>query len=89
MCEVGTKMRPAVDIYKAVQEYELRNVSVIIGESTSLNTAQKADMYFQKNNVPLSFVSCGMGAGYYKDIETESLMEYFDQFGLVRWAALQ
>lgn len=61
-----------VDIFKVVQEHELSNVSVIIGESMSLVNAQRADVYFQKHNVPLTFVSYGIGAGFYKHIERDT-----------------
>ena len=39
----------------------------------SLTEARKADAFFSKNNVPLPFVSYGIGAGFYKHIERDTL----------------
>ena len=65
--------KQTVDIYDIVNENELDNVSVVIGDSLSLETAKEADKYFLKNNVPLTFVSYGIGAGFYKHIERDTL----------------
>lgn len=65
--------RQSVDIYDKVRENNLKNVSVIIGESMSLDAAVEADIYFQMNNVPLDFVNYGIGAGFYKQIERDTL----------------
>lgn len=64
--------KQTVDIYDIVNENELDNVSVVIGDSLSLETAKEADKYFLKNNVPLTFVSYGIGAGFYKHIERDT-----------------
>ncbi len=65
--------KQTVDIYDIVRENVLKNVSVIIGDSMSLENAKKADIFFQKHNVPLTFVSYGIGAGFYKHIDRDFL----------------
>ena len=69
----GDVLKQAVDIYDIVKENDLHNVSVIIGEGMSLEVAKKADLFFRKNNVPLNFVNYGIGAGFYKHIERDTL----------------
>jgi nicotinamide phosphoribosyltransferase len=69
----GDTWKQAVDIYDIVRDNELENVSVIIGEGMSLAEAKKADLFFQKNNVPLTFINYGIGAGFYKHIERDTL----------------
>lgn len=64
--------KQTVDIYDIVNENGLQNVSVVIGDSLSLETAKEADKYFLNNNVPLTFVSYGIGAGFYKHIERDT-----------------
>lgn len=68
----GDTWQQTRDIYKVVQGNKLSNVSVIIGESMSLTAAKQADAYFQEYNVPLTFVSYGIGSGFYKHIERDS-----------------
>ena len=68
----GDTWKQTRDIFEIVQDNKLSNVSVIIGESMSLNAAKKADAYFQEHNVPLDFVSYGIGSGFYKHIERDS-----------------
>jgi nicotinamide phosphoribosyltransferase len=69
----GDTWKQVVDIYDVVKDNGLDNVGAIIGEGMSLEEAKKADMFFEKNNVPLSFVSYGIGAGFYKHLERDTL----------------
>ena len=69
----GDVWKQSVDIYDVVRENELKNVSVIIGEGMSLQAVKDADLFFRKNNVPLNFINYGIGAGYYKHIERDTL----------------
>lgn len=39
----------------------------------TLEETKKAGLFFEKNNVPLNFVSYGIGAGFYKHIERDTL----------------
>lgn len=69
----GDTWKQVVDIYDVVKDNGLDNVGAIIGEGMSLEEAKKADLFFEKNNVPLTFVSYGIGAGFYKDIDRDTL----------------
>jgi len=69
----GDVMKQAVDIHDVVKENNLTNVSVIIGEGMSLAAAMEADEKFLQNNVPLSFINYGIGAGFYKKIERDTV----------------
>jgi nicotinamide phosphoribosyltransferase len=69
----GQVEKQAVDIYDIVLEHGYTNVSVIIGESMSLTRAKELDEYFTQNNVPLTFISYGIGAGFYKHIDRDYL----------------
>lgn len=69
----GDTWKQVVDIYDIVNENNLVDVKTIIGEGMSLTEIKKADVFFKKNNVPLKFVSYGIGAGFYKHLERDSL----------------
>jgi len=69
----GDVLKQTVDIHDVVRDNDLDNVSVIIGESMSFSAAIEADKFFLQNNVPLNFVNYGIGAGFYKKIERDTL----------------
>lgn len=69
----GDVLEQTYRIWQQCQKYGLDNVSVIIGEGMSFENAKKADEYFEYMNVPLNFVSYGIGAGFYKDIDRDFL----------------
>lgn len=69
----GNTWKQVVDIYDVVKENDLQNVKAIIGEGMSLSEAKKADHFFQINNVPLDFVSYGIGSGFYKHLDRDTL----------------
>lgn len=74
----GDTWKQAVDIYDVVSNNGLNkapdlSISVIIGEGMSFSEAKKADIFFLKNNVPLTFISYGIGAGFYKHIHRDTL----------------
>ncbi len=70
----GDTWKQAVDIYDvAMRNNIVESIAVIIGEGMSLPEVKKADHFFLKNNVPLTFVSYGIGAGFYKHIDRDTL----------------
>lgn len=69
----GDTWDQAVRIYKNARKFKRTNMSVIIGEGMSFESAKRCDEYLLQNGVPLSFVSYGIGAGFYKHIERDTL----------------
>lgn len=70
----GDTWKQAVDIYDlALRNNITDQTAVIIGEGMSLEEAKKADIFFTKNNVPLTYISYGIGAGFYKHIHRDTL----------------
>ena len=67
----GSTWKQVVDIYDVVKDNDLKNITAIIGEGMSLAETQKADLFFAKNNVPLNFVSYGIGSGFYKHLDRD------------------
>jgi nicotinamide phosphoribosyltransferase len=63
----------AMAIYTRVSTAGYKNVSVIIGEGMSFNNAKSMDKKFELMGVPLTFIAYGIGAGFYKDIERDTL----------------
>ncbi len=62
----------ADSIYYETAEVGLTNCAVILGEGMSFEAIKNADAFFKGNNVPLDFISYGVGAGFYKDIERDT-----------------
>lgn len=69
----GDTWQQVVDIYRIVSENGITNVTTIVGESMSFENVKKADEYFEANEVPLNFVFYGVGAGFYKTLERDTL----------------
>jgi nicotinamide phosphoribosyltransferase len=69
----GNVFEQACQIYTRVSTEGYHNVSVIIGESMSFENAMSMDKKFEIMGVPLNFISYGIGAGFYKDIERDTL----------------
>lgn len=69
----GDVFNQACQIYTRVATAGYTNVSVIIGESMSFANAKSMDRKFELMGVPLNFISYGIGAGFYKDIERDTL----------------
>lgn len=63
----------ALRIYEIVSENNLENVSVILGEGITFEVIKEYDVWFEENNVPLSFIFYGLGSGFYNDIERDGL----------------
>jgi len=59
-------------IYKKVKDNSIDNVSVIIGEGISFKNIQRLDFFFKMRQVPLTFVSYGMGGGFYNHITRDT-----------------
>jgi nicotinamide phosphoribosyltransferase len=68
----GDVFTQAQQIYNIVSTAGYKNVSVIIGESMSFENAVAMDKKLAIMQIPLSFVSYGIGAGFYKDIERDT-----------------
>ena len=62
-----------VKVYKKVEHHGLKNVSAIIGEGMSFKMIQRTDYFFMLRQVPLSFVSYGVGGGFYNHINRDTL----------------
>lgn len=69
----GDIRQQVIDIYKKVEQYGLANVSVIIGENMSFANVKQYDWFFEANGVPLTFVSYGIGGGFYNHINRDTL----------------
>jgi len=69
----GDVFGQAVRIYKNLNKAGYDNFSIIIGEGMSFEKAVEYDIGFALANVPLTKVFYGIGAGYYKDLERDTL----------------
>ncbi|MFJ8247369.1 nicotinate phosphoribosyltransferase [Peribacillus asahii] len=69
----GDVFEQVVDVYKVVKVCGLDNVSAIIGEGMNLQAMKRADLFFNLRSVPLTFVSYGIGGGFYNHINRDTL----------------
>lgn len=69
----GDTWEQAVEVYRKSQQYDISNVSVIIGESMNFHNIKRADRYFKMKGVPLDFISYGVGGGFYNHINRDTL----------------
>ncbi|MEX3625106.1 nicotinate phosphoribosyltransferase [Viridibacillus arvi] len=69
----GDVNEQVVSVYKKVEEFEIDNVTAIIGEGMSYEAVQRTDRFFKSRQVPLSFVSYGIGGGFYNHITRDTL----------------
>lgn len=69
----GDVVVQVASVYKIVKRHGFTNVSAIIGEGMDFENVKKTDSYFEMHNVPLSFVSYGVGGGFYNYIERDTL----------------
>jgi nicotinamide phosphoribosyltransferase len=69
----GNVIEQAIAILKIAETDNLNNVSVIIGEGMSFESAKFYDCMLEKRGVPLNRVAYGIGAGFYKDIDRDTL----------------
>lgn len=70
----GDVLNQAIGLYtKCVQVHDCDNASVIIGMDMSVEKARHYDSQLLLAHIPLDFVSYGIGAGYYKHIERDTL----------------
>lgn len=69
----GDVMVQAKRVYFISKSNCLDNISVLIGEGMSLNAVAEADKYFMLNEVPLDFISYGIGGGFYNHINRDTL----------------
>jgi nicotinamide phosphoribosyltransferase len=69
----GDVQEQVVEVWHKVMAYGLSNVSAIIGENMSYQNVQRADFFFTMRQVPLNFVSYGVGGGFYNHINRDTL----------------
>jgi len=69
----GDVLKQTEIIYGFVKFWDFKNVSMIIGEGMSFRKVREYDDYLRKNGIPLEFMNYGIGAGYYNDIERDTL----------------
>ncbi|MFI8671932.1 nicotinamide phosphoribosyltransferase domain-containing protein [Bacillus paranthracis] len=69
----GDVNEQVVDVYKKVQEHGITNVTAIIGEGMSFKNVMRTDFFFKMRQVPLTFVSYGVGGGFYNHIDRDTL----------------
>lgn len=69
----GDTWLQVADIYRVVKRNGFTNVSALIGEGMDFENIKKADSYFEAHNVPLDFVSYGVGGGFYNYINRDTL----------------
>lgn len=69
----GDVLDQMVRIYKTVEVNGIDNVSGIIGEGMSREEVRRNDFYLRMRQVPLTFVSYGVGGGYYNHINRDTL----------------
>jgi nicotinamide phosphoribosyltransferase len=69
----GDVLQQAIEIYRICKSFRIKNVSVIIGEGISFEVAKKYDAHLRANGVPINFVFYGIGGGFYRHIERDTL----------------
>ncbi|MDK2600461.1 nicotinate phosphoribosyltransferase [Bacillus stercoris] len=69
----GDTWDQVVAAYRVVHRNKFDNVSAIIGEDMSYENMIKADQFFEEKNVPLNFVSYGIGGGFYNYANRDTL----------------
>lgn len=69
----GDVKQQVLDIYEQTQKHVLNNVTALIGENMSRVNVVLYDKFFEENNVPLTFVNYGIGAGFYNHITRDTL----------------
>jgi nicotinamide phosphoribosyltransferase len=69
----GDTWAQVIDIHRVVKRHKFTNVTAIIGENMDFENIKKADSYFEMHNVPLNFVSYGVGGGFYNYVERDTL----------------
>lgn len=69
----GNVIQQAVAIHNVCTNLRITNASVIIGEGITFEKIKEYDAILTKYGVPLAFVSYGIGAGFYKDIDRDYL----------------
>lgn len=69
----GDVNQQVVDVYHKVQAYGITNVTAIIGEGMSYQNVIRTDFFFKMRQVPLTFVSYGIGGGFYNHIDRDTL----------------
>lgn len=69
----GDLFGQAATIISKLKGAGLENGSVIIGEGMSFENAKQMDAAFIKEGIDISKISYGIGSGYYKDMERDTL----------------
>lgn len=69
----GETLEQAIHIHNKSTNLKLTNVGVIIGESVTFDRIKEDDQKLVRSGVPYNFVSWGVGAGFYKDLDRDWL----------------
>jgi nicotinamide phosphoribosyltransferase len=69
----GDVLDQMVRVYRTCKHNDIDNVSGIIGEGMSLQEIKRQDFYLRMREVPLNFVSYGVGGGFYNHIDRDTL----------------
>lgn len=69
----GDVVDQAVNLYRKMMVHGLTNTGVIIGEGMSRQVMEEYDAELIYQDVPLNYVSYGIGAGFYKHINRDTL----------------
>jgi nicotinic acid phosphoribosyltransferase len=69
----GDTRQQALDIWEQTQLHSIDNIRVLLGEGMSFAAVKEADAFFLCHHIPLSFICYGIGAGFYKTIERDTL----------------
>lgn len=67
----GNVIEQAIKLYRLMKHEEYINTSVIIGEGITFEKIKEYDQILLLEGVPLAYVSYGIGAGLYKDIDRD------------------
>ncbi len=69
----GNLLAQASSIYGMVKLWDFKNVSMIIGEGMSFDKIKEYDKELKFMDIPLEFMSYGVGSGYYNDLDRDYL----------------
>ena len=70
----GSVLDQGIKLYHLMKENNLlENTGVIIGEGMTFEKIKKYDQMLKEKNIPLSYFNFGIGAGYFKHIDRDTL----------------
>lgn len=69
----GDHLDQTIKMYNVMKNHQIDNVSILIGEGNSFEKVKLFDKLLEENQIPLNIVFYGVGAGFYKKIERDTL----------------